>query len=94
MEEERPYGPRVLTVYLYLNDVEKGGGTRFTDLGVTIMPKRGRAVIWPSVLDEEPLERDDRTHHEALAVEAGRKYGANAWIHQGDFKTAYTEFCT
>jgi prolyl 4-hydroxylase len=77
-----------------LADVEKGGGTKFNKLDKVVMPKRGRAVIWPSVLDESPWDKDERTMHEALPVEAGRKYGANAWVHLGDFKTASDTFCT
>jgi prolyl 4-hydroxylase len=91
--EGRPQGPRILTVFLYLNDVEAGGGTHFGTLGITVMPKKGRALVWPSVLDEDPLEMDEQTFHEALPVEAGVKYGANAWIHQRDFKTPFEENC-
>jgi prolyl 4-hydroxylase len=89
----RRQGVRILTVYLYLNDVPAGGGTKFTDLNLTVMPKRGRALIWPSVLNEAPNEKDHRTHHEALATEEGVKYGANGWFHMRDFKTANREGC-
>ena len=34
------------------------------------------------------------THHEALPVEAGVKFGANLWIHQYDFKTPHAAGCT
>lgn len=78
----RQAGVRLLTVFLYLNDVEEGGGTDFPDLGITVQPKRGRALIWPSVLDEDPDEKDGRTMHQALPVKKGIKYGANAWVHQ------------
>lgn len=83
----------MLTVFMYLNDVEEGGGTHFGRLNLTVMPKKGRAVIWPSVLDEDPVEWDERTHHEALVVESGIKYGANAWIHLRDFKTQSAKGC-
>lgn len=66
-----------MTVFLYLNDVEAGGGTHFNAMNMTVMPKRGRAVLWPSVLDEAPMAMDERTFHEALKVTAGNKYGAN-----------------
>ena len=89
----RPAGPRILTIFLYLNDVEAGGGTRFTDLDATVNPKKGKALIWPSVLDENPSVMDRRTHHEALAVEKGVKYAANAWVHLRDFKAAYKTNC-
>ena len=78
---------RILTVYLYLNDVEEGGGTNFDQLGITVMPKRGRALLWPSVISSDPNKKDGRTTHQALPVEKGVKYGANAWFHMHDFKT-------
>ena len=86
-------GPRVLTFFLYLNDVEEGGATRLTDLTgddggifMDIQPKKGMALIWPSVLNEDPLDMDVRTYHEALPVLKGRKFGANAWFYLRNFK--------
>jgi 2OG-Fe(II) oxygenase superfamily len=76
---DRQQGVRILTVFLYLNDVEAGGGTNFDRLSITVEPKRGRVLLWPSVLDDKPHEKDGRTTHQALPVEAGVKYGANAW---------------
>lgn len=90
----RPQGVRILTVFVYLNDVEDGGGTHFPQLGITVQPKRGRAVMWPNVLDDGHNSVDVRTEHEALVVEQGIKYAANAWIHQRDFKTPYAKRCT
>lgn len=62
-------------------DVEAGGGTDFPSLGVTVTPKKGRAVLWPSVYSAEPMNKDGRFDHEAMPVEAGLKFGANSWIH-------------
>ena len=81
-------GHRILTVFLYLNDVEEGGETAFTELGIAVKPKRGRALIWPSVLNDNPDSWDSRTYHEARAVKKGTKYAANHWIHQYDFRNA------
>mmetsp|Transcript_1080 Transcript_1080/g.3152 ORF Transcript_1080/g.3152 Transcript_1080/m.3152 type:complete len:492 (-) Transcript_1080:1135-2610(-) len=78
---------------MYLNDVEEGGGTRFPKLNVTVTPKLGRAALWPSVLDSDPNAVDRRTDHEAMPVIRGVKYGANAWIHQRDFKTNNVKGC-
>ena len=76
-------GVRIYTVFIYLNDVPEGGGggTRFTDLPsgqVTFQPQRGKAIMWPSVLADSPHEKDDRTHHEALPVTIGEKFGCAA----------------
>jgi len=90
---ERQMGVRTLTVFLYLNDVEDGGGTDFPGLGIVVQPKKGRAVIWPSVLDHDPNAKDIRTEHGALPVKVGIKYGANAWIHQKNFKATMAAGC-
>ena len=85
-EIDKRHGPRILTVFLYLNDGGdpplQGGGTNFDKLGITVEPKVGRAVVWPSVLNDDPFEKDTRTTHQALEVTQGVKYGANAWLHQ------------
>lgn len=86
-----------MTFFLYLNDMEEdsGGGTDFTKLGITVQPKRGRAVVFPHVLNEAPDKVDTRTIHRALEVkgEGSVKYGANAFIHQRDFKTPHANKC-
>lgn len=125
---------QMLTVYMYLNDVPAGGGTRFPQLNLTVTPKQGRVVIWPSVYNHNTTQEDPRTEHEALPVEEGIKYGtyvqyiyhacihsrcpsscawravacyvptqpslilpfetgANAWIHQRDYKSVHTAGC-
>ncbi len=92
-----PCGVRILTLFIYLNDVEEGGGTSFPLVndrkGIVVQPKKGWAVLWPSVLDHAPESKDGRTEHEALPVLKGLKYGANAWIHSRDFKTAFAMNC-
>lgn len=90
---KRDQGVRILTVFLYLNDVEEGGGTHFSALDITVQPKRGAALIWPSVKNDHPHISDPRTDHQALPVGKGLKYGANAWVHQRDFKTPFTKSC-
>jgi len=64
-----------------LNDVEAGGGTRFSLLNHTVEAKRGRVLLWPSVLDSDPNKKDGRTDHEALPVEAGVKYAGKFASH-------------
>ena len=121
---DRAEGPRLLTVFMYLNNVEEGGGTDFPIVGKVrlciyalcllrltgestvqsltpvdsldlqkVMPKRGRVVVWPSVLDEDPNAVDRRTDHAATPVEKGVKYASNAWIHSRDFLTPFSNEC-
>lgn len=87
-------GPRILTFFLYLSDVEEGGETNFPTLGIAVKPKKGRALLWPSVLNHWPNRIDRRTVHEAKPVIKGTKYAANAWIHLFDFQQANLWGCT
>lgn len=115
-----PCGPRILTFFLYLNDVEEGGGTRFTNLSssssfshendedededegdgigmigdVIVQPERGKALLWPSVLNEDLNAKDGRTMHEAMEVLKGEKYAANAWLHLRDEQNVDGIECT
>jgi len=83
---DRQEGVRLLTVFLYLNDVEEGGGTNFPILNITVNPKRGRALLWPSVLNEDPNAQDPRTDHQALPVIKGIKYGKyRCYLHDSSF---------
>ena len=58
-QEQALCGPRVYTFFLYLSDVEEGGGTKF-DLGFTVQPKKGKAVIWPATHNERPFVQDPK----------------------------------
>ena len=90
----RPAGARVLTFFLYLSDVEEGGETNFPSLGISITPKKGKAVLWPNTLDSDPQQGDDRTFHQALPVLKGTKYAANSWLHAFDYAIANKWGCT
>ena len=94
VHDKMPFGPRILTIFLYLNDVEDGsGGTNFPYLNFTAIPKKGNALIWPSVSDDLK-GLDDWTWHAALPVDEGSvKYGANAWVHLRDYQNADISDC-
>mmetsp|Transcript_10118 Transcript_10118/g.21129 ORF Transcript_10118/g.21129 Transcript_10118/m.21129 type:complete len:374 (+) Transcript_10118:448-1569(+) len=87
-------GHRIMTVFLYLNDVEEGGETHFTKLDISVKPKKGRALIWPSVLNDDPSMFDSRMYHEAKPVVKGVKHAANHWIHQYNFVNANVWGCS
>ena len=89
---EQLAGPRILTVFLYLSDVEEGGGTQFTDLDITVQPRKG-ALVWPSVTNGLD-DIEGMTHHQALDVIKGTKYAANSWIHLYDYNTPNHWGCT
>ena len=78
--------------------MEEGGETEFKKLGIKAQPKKGRALLWPSVFDDDVgalrKNSDDRTYHEAMPVEAGVKFAANFWLHLYDFQTPHKAACT
>ena len=58
------HSDRVMTLFVYLNDVPEGGQTRFTKVGrpLDIAPRKGMAVVhFPN---SDFLEKDYRTEHE------------------------------
>jgi len=79
-DNHMPAGPRVFTFFLYLSDVEEGGETHFPKLNIKVKPRKGSALLWPSVLDRDPRAVDPRTSHAALPVIRGTKYAANVWM--------------
>mmetsp|Transcript_37098 Transcript_37098/g.111127 ORF Transcript_37098/g.111127 Transcript_37098/m.111127 type:complete len:401 (-) Transcript_37098:231-1433(-) len=92
--KEKPCGPRALTFFLYLNDEFEGGGTNFRFLwNTTMTPRKGRAVLWPNVVNDDPSKEDTRFDHSAMEVLSGTKYAANAWLHLRDFQSAKNIRC-
>jgi hypothetical protein len=88
-------GARILTLLLFLSDVEEDGGeVVFPTLGQTIRPKKGMAVIWPGVLNGVPTVIDKRTIHNMSPVKGGINYVAKAWGHQYDFQTSKLWNCS
>lgn len=77
-EEDRRGGQRSWTAMAYLNDVEEGGTTAFTRLGVTIPPQKGALLVWNNNLPDGTVNWD--TMHAGLPVERGVKYVITKWF--------------
>ena len=77
-----------------LTHISPSGATNFPDLNIAVRPKVGRALLWPSVLDSNPKDKEPRTDHEAQDVIKGLKFGANAWLHTYDYMDAGRLGCT
>jgi prolyl 4-hydroxylase len=71
---------RLLTLFVYLNDLPIGEGeTVFPKLNIKVQPRRGRAVFWSNVLEDGTL--DPLVVHRADRVSKGlEKYGINIWV--------------
>lgn len=70
-------GQRSWTAMVYLNAVEAGGATHFTQAGLQIEPRPGVLLIWNNALpDGRPNEG---TLHAGMPVLAGTKYIITKW---------------
>ena len=72
-------GQRISTMLLYLNDVVAGGSTQFPSLGLTVRPKKRRALYfeYPAVSGSP----DSRCLHGGSPVVDGEKWVATKWAH-------------
>lgn len=78
-------GQRLVTVLVYLCDVEAGGATGFPKLDLTVQPRRGRALFFHNCHADTDV-RDPKTLHAGLPVERGRKWAFNLWFRVGPFR--------
>jgi hypothetical protein len=76
--DDRHQAQRVTTVFVYLNDVEEGGGTDFPRLGVKVGPALGKAVKFLNC-DAEGKPNPE-TLHAGLPVIRGEKWLATLWF--------------
>jgi prolyl 4-hydroxylase len=74
------WGNRLVTVLLYLNDVEDGGETEFAELNLRVRPRCGRALAWLNVDADGTLHRE--TLHASLPLGSGEKWALNAWFRE------------
>ena len=71
---------RDATFLIYLGGPDKGGATRFTELGLDVPPTPGAAVFWRNVLPDGSGRVNPRTRHAGMPVLSGVKYAANLWL--------------
>ena len=75
--EQARGGQRSWTAMAYLNAVEQGGATHFTEVGIQIEPKPGVLLLWNNALpDGRPNEG---TMHAGTPVVKGAKYVITKW---------------
>ncbi|XP_052808216.1 uncharacterized protein LOC128237063 [Mya arenaria] len=74
---------RIATILVYLDTVEEGGETDFTELGIWARPRKGRALLWNNMDPDgkcEPL-----SVHKANKVLKGHKYILQRWYYYKSF---------
>ncbi|KJH51465.1 oxidoreductase, 2OG-Fe(II) oxygenase family protein [Dictyocaulus viviparus] len=71
-------GNRFATLLLILKTADKGGGTLFPVLNITIMPSPGDVILWTNVDSSKNME--ERSLHGACPIWEGEKIAATLWI--------------
>ena len=75
--ERKRGGQRSWTAMMFLNEVEAGGATNFTNVGIDIEPKPGVLLMWNNHSPDGTPNED--TLHAGTPVEAGEKYVITRW---------------
>lgn len=70
-------GQRSWTAMAFLNAVEEGGATHFTEVGVSIDPKPGVLLTWNNALEDGAP--NEATMHAGTPVIKGVKYVITKW---------------
>jgi prolyl 4-hydroxylase len=71
-------GNRTWTFMVYLNDDLQGGATHFTDIGHSVQPKRGMALLWNNLLEDGSPNK--ATTHCGEPVTHGHKAIITKWF--------------
>lgn len=82
--ERKRGGQRSWTAMAYLNEVEEGGATHFTQAGLSIAPKPGVLLVWNNATpDGTPNEG---TMHAGTPVLKGAKYVITKWYRTREWR--------
>jgi len=71
-------GQRTWSILLYLNEVEEGGGTHFTNIDQIIEPQPGKLIIWNNLLPSG--QPNPGALHHAMPVVSGEKTVLTMWF--------------
>lgn len=77
-------GQRSYTAMVFLNEVEAGGTTDFTEIGISIEPKQGVLLAWNNA-DADGLT-NAKTMHAGRPVQQGSKYIITKWYRTKDWR--------
>lgn len=82
--ERKRGGQRCWTAMAFLNEVEEGGETHFTEVGLKIKPKPGVLLVWNNATPEGEPNID--TMHAGTPVVKGNKYVITKWYRTRKWK--------
>jgi predicted nucleic acid binding AN1-type Zn finger protein len=74
---------------VYLNEPIRGGTTDFPNLGISVIPKIGRILIFHNVF-EGTNNLHPNSLHAGMPVIEGEKYAFNLWFRQQNIKHPFT----
>jgi prolyl 4-hydroxylase len=86
-EQERQGGQRTWTAMVFLNDVEGGGETNFTNIAAKVTPRRGNLLCWNNM--DGIGNPNTYSMHQGCPVTAGTKYIITKWYRERPW--AYTD---
>ena len=81
-------GQRMWTALAYLNDVSKGGGTKFTKLDINSNAKKGKLLVFANTYEKSTV-RHTLSEHAGLPVEEGVKWAFNLWFREKSRKVLF-----
>jgi len=77
-------GQRRSTLMVYLNDDFEGGETEFVNIGITIKPEKGKAILfWSTYENGMPIEN---SMHRGKKVTKGMKIICTKWSHMNKWE--------
>ena len=81
-------GQRMVTALGYLNNVENGGGTRFTKLNKEVKAEKGKLLVFSNV-NENTIDPHDLSEHSGMPVLEGEKWAFNLWFREKTVSVLY-----
>lgn len=84
-------GQRLRTALCYLNNVEKGGGTKMTKLNITVNAEKGKLLVFDNTYENSNIKHP-LSEHAGLPVEQGEKYAFNLWFRECSRSILYRDF--
>lgn len=80
-----PSGQRVYTFLIYLNDNMDGGSTHFTKIDKSIKPKKGMAILFRNI-NNDNSDFHELSQHTGKVIKSGEKWICNVWVHENNYK--------
>ena len=81
-------GQRMKTALVYLNDVESGGGTKFTKLNLEVNAEKRKLLVFENV-HSGTNKRHELSEHAGMPVIEGEKWAFNLWFREESREKLY-----